>query len=311
MDWKQYEEEIAEYFREEYPDARITANAKLPGKFSKTDRQIDLLIEEQIIDLPFKLIVDTKCRSNKIDVKDVEEFVGLVRDVGADKGILISTEGYTQAAIQRAYSEDLILDVVNFKELKQYHGFVGIPYALPCGAVMQPPLGWIVDRTQGRAALAWLYERGLTLDEALARNEFMYVNFWGKKKPAEKLELAHDLDSLLNFQEGYMRKGTPVSRIEIVEGVKRTDARRTVIRIVTFDYYPGLKECTGFVDFEDFIFICVLFTLSEVEEKNFAKLRFVIRKVLPVTVSKNTDTKTLTISKAAETPKPVSKGTQT
>lgn len=305
MDWKQYEKEIAEYFREEYPDARITADARLRGKSSNIERQIDLLIEQQVIDLPFKVVVDTKYRRNKIDVKDVEEFLGLVRDVGANKGILISTGGFTTAAFRRAYSEQLILDVVNFKRLKEYHGFVGIPYAIPCGAVMQPPLGWVVDKTQGRGALAWLYERGLTLDDALAKNEFMYVNFWGKKKPAEKLELAHDLDSLLSFQEGYMRdKGTPVSQIKIIEGVKRTDARRTAIRIATFVYYPGLCECTGFVDFEDFVFICVMFTLREVEEKNLGKLRFVIRKVFPVRVSKDADKpNVVNISQVTDIPK--------
>jgi len=40
-----------------------------------------------------------------------------MRDVGAHKGMLISTEGYTEAAVQRAYSDELILDVLNFKEL--------------------------------------------------------------------------------------------------------------------------------------------------------------------------------------------------
>ncbi len=45
MDWKEYEHEIAEQFRETYPAAQITHDAKIMGKFSKVERQIDLLIE--------------------------------------------------------------------------------------------------------------------------------------------------------------------------------------------------------------------------------------------------------------------------
>lgn len=170
------------------------------GKFSKTQRQIDLLIEEEVVDFSFRIVIDAKYRNKKIDVKDVEEFLGLVRDVGAHKGMMISTEGYTEAATQRACSDELILDVLNFKELENYHGLAGFPYAGPCGALVQPPLGWIVNGTQGYGALAWLHQRGLTLDEANRSREFMYVNFWRKKA------VAPDLDSLLKHQEAYMRK---------------------------------------------------------------------------------------------------------
>ena len=56
-DWKEYEREIADYFRSEYPDALITPNAKIIGKFSKVERQIDLLIEDQASDLSFRVVV--------------------------------------------------------------------------------------------------------------------------------------------------------------------------------------------------------------------------------------------------------------
>ncbi len=288
MNWKEYEQEIEAHFRSEYPSVRITANATLPGRFSKTERQIDLLIEEQACDLSFKVVIDAKHRNRKLDVKDVEDFLGLVRDVGAHKGMMISTEGHTEAAIQRAHSDDadVILDVLNFKELKDFHGLTGIPYSGPHGAVVQPPLGWIVDGTQGRGALAWLYQRGLPFEEATKAREFMYVNFWSKKEPAR------DLESLFKHQEGYMRGGTnPVTQIDFIGGVKRTDAP-TAIRVAKFHCHPGMAEHTGFVEFDDFIFLCVLFTPDELAEKNLGKLRFVMRKVFPlrVTYGKSTET---------------------
>ena len=39
------------------------------------------------------MIVDCKCLFKKIDVKDVETFIGLVEDVNAEFGLLITTSG--------------------------------------------------------------------------------------------------------------------------------------------------------------------------------------------------------------------------
>lgn len=82
-EWQLYEDEIENQFREAYPTARVTRDAKLIGKFSKVNRQIDILIEEQASDFDFRIVVDAKHRGRKLDVGDVEEFLGLVRDVEA------------------------------------------------------------------------------------------------------------------------------------------------------------------------------------------------------------------------------------
>lgn len=39
MDWQQYEREIELQFRQAYPSAQITYNAKLVGRFSKVERR--------------------------------------------------------------------------------------------------------------------------------------------------------------------------------------------------------------------------------------------------------------------------------
>lgn len=131
MDWKEYEREIEAHFRLEYPSAYITRNAKRRGRFSNALREIDVLIEQQVCDLPFRIVIDAKFRGRKIDVKDVEEFLGMVRDVCAHKAIMISPEGYTDAAIQRASAgdADVILDVLKFSELQCYQGFGAFPFA--------------------------------------------------------------------------------------------------------------------------------------------------------------------------------------
>lgn len=279
LDWKDYEKQIEAHFVEEYPSARITGNAKLPGRYSGIDRQIDLLIEVQACDLSFRIVVDAKCRNQRIDVNDLESFLGLVRDVGAHKAIMISTEGYTEAAIQRAYADDadVILDVLSFKELARFHAYSAIPYSGPFGVLLAAPLGWVVDATQGRHAAAWLYERGLTWEKSLESHECMYVNFW------HKTEALYTLEWLLKHQEGYMRENRPNVQIDFVEAVYRAKGK-TAIRVVRRPDLPNLVEYTGFVDFDQFILMCILLTRPELVEKNLSKLRFVLRKVLPLNI---------------------------
>ena len=277
MDWKQYEKEISDYFRSEYPDARLTPDAKITGRFSKIERQIDLLIEGEVADFKFRVIVDGKYKNKRIDVNDVEAFMGLARDVEANKGVMISTEGYSSAATNRAYYDDsgIELDVLNFKELSRFHAFGTFPYSGEHGVVLPAPFGWIIDGTQRDGMVAALYQRGRTLDSAVKAREWMYINFWTKDKSA------NDIESLCRLQESYLKTmlGT---EIEYQDGSSRKDAR-TKLRLLKVPAYPT-PEYTGFVEFEKFIFFCVLFTPKELEPKNLRKLRYIIRCVLPLKI---------------------------
>ena len=279
--WQDYEREIEQQFREAYPAARITANAKLLGKFSKVERQIDLLIEEQTADFSFRIVVDAKHRGRKIDVGDVEGFLGFTRDVEAHTGMMIALEGYTSAAVNRAYYDDLdiILDVLNLDDLKLFQGHAAIPYAGERGVSIAAPFGWIVDATRRPNMLASLYQRGLTFEKAQRNDEWMYVNLWNKKDRE-----INSLDALLKYQESYLHKDSPDAEIQILENVRnqRTGAK-TLIRRFKKKTWHG-PEYTGFIDFENFVFMCVLFTPEQLERKNLRKLRFIIRDAFPVTV---------------------------
>jgi len=274
VDWKQYEQEIADYFRSEYPNAKITPDAKVTGRFSKIDRQIDLLIQDDAVDFEFQIVIDGKYRDKKIDVNDVESFIGFLRDVGAHKGVMISTEGYTLSAMNRAHYDDLDvdLDVLNFKELDRFHAFGAIPYAGESGVLLPAPLGWIIDGTRREGVVATLYQRGHSLESAGRAREWMYVNILAKD------ETANNLDSLLKFQESYLKLDFPSAGIEYQEGPRRSDAA-TRIRLLKVPTYPT-PEYTGFVEFKRFIFFCVLFTPVELENKNLRKL--IMRRVLPI-----------------------------
>ncbi len=283
-DWQEYEREIEEQFREAYPSAQITSNAKLVGKFSKVERQIDLLIEEQASDFAFRIVVDAKHRGRKIDVGDVEAFLGLTRDVEAHTGMMVALEGYTPAAVNRAHYDDLdvILDVLNLDELKAFQGPTAIPYAGEYGAWIVAPFGWVVDATKRPHMLCSLYQRGLSFEEAQRNDEWMYVNFWNKKDDA-----VNSLDALLKYQESYLLADSPDAEIRLLEGVPNQKVgAKTLIRRFRKKSWAG-PEYTGFIDFESFVFMCVLFTPDQLERKNLRKLRFVLREAFPMTITRD------------------------
>ncbi|AGG87596.1 restriction endonuclease [Rhodanobacter denitrificans] len=103
-EWKLYERLVARMLVEQLEtDLCVTPNAYIVGRITGVPRQIDVLIETRHdTDNSRRIIVDAKKRSRKIDVKDVESFRGLMEDVGATHGYLVSPAGYTKAAGKRA-----------------------------------------------------------------------------------------------------------------------------------------------------------------------------------------------------------------
>ena len=84
-------------------DASVTPNASLMGSISGVKRQIDILVDARWdAGTERRIIFDAKLRSRKIDVKDVESFEGLMRDVRATRGVLVCSKGHSAAALKRA-----------------------------------------------------------------------------------------------------------------------------------------------------------------------------------------------------------------
>jgi len=279
VDWKEYEKEIYEHFAFAYPDATITHDATLMGNLSSVPRQIDVLVEEDISGTLCQTVIEGKYYTRrKIHVKDVETFIGLLNDVQIDRGILITTRGYSDAALRRAIRDDVEveLDILNFNELKRLQGTCAIPYAGKNGVLMPAPLGWVVDAVKVPGTLARLYRRGLTFEEAAKSLEFMYINLWDKDDSVDSI------DKLLALQEQEIASRFPQARFDYGQKPLRKDAT-TCVRIAHVDLHPT-PEYTGFVDFKEFIFFCVLFSPPLVKNRNLRKLEYVLRKVLPLSV---------------------------
>jgi hypothetical protein len=103
-DWRIYER-VAACFEVESAsmNASVLVNASLVGSISQVKRQIDILVDARWTEgVERRIIFDAKLRKRKINVKDVEAFEGLMRDVKASRGVLVCSSGYTGAALARA-----------------------------------------------------------------------------------------------------------------------------------------------------------------------------------------------------------------
>ncbi len=283
MNWKEYGKEIFSLFEEAYPNCEITHDTKIKGRYSNTNRQIDILIEDYVAGNRIRIVVDGKYFNKAVDVKSIESFIGMLRDIDAHKGLLITQKGYSKAALARAYNDpnDIELDILNFEELKKYQGFGGLVYSGQHGAVVSAPFGWVIDATRRHEHLATFYQRGLTLDNAFKKSEWMYVNIFSKTKDIP------DLESFIKLQEESTKDSFPNAKLKYDKTIKR-DKEKTLLRTLTIESYPT-PEYTGFIEFTEFIFFCVLFTPDELKSKNIRKLENIISLAVPFKINDETN----------------------
>lgn len=287
MNWRQYEKEIFEIFSKAYPEAEVKFDQKIVGRYSKVERQIDVLVEGRVAGRKIRIIIDGKLYSEKIDVKGVENFIPMIADVRADQGILITSKGYTPAAINTAYygPTEVELDILSFEELKQFQGFGGFPYNGKYGAMIPAPFGWIIDGTKRDFTIATLYQRGKKLEEAQEGGEWMYVNLVGYDDEIP------DIETVIKIQEEDTLAHHPTATFDYSLSFKRSDDKEIRIRKIEREELP-FQEYTGFIDFEDFVFYIVIFTPIELSDKNIRKLEYLLERTQPMYVDLESVAKT-------------------
>src|SRR5437016_6242696 len=99
--WKRFEKLIHQIHAQFGKDT-VTLDEKLPGHDSKTLRQIDVVIRGHVNQYRILIVVECRDEARPVDVGEMDAFVSVVRDVRANKGVMISTSGFTPASIELA-----------------------------------------------------------------------------------------------------------------------------------------------------------------------------------------------------------------
>lgn len=118
MNWRQYQEQTAVFFRRLGCEADV--EAKVPG--ARAEHKIDVWVRFKKFGLEIKWVIECKHWNSAVTKEKVLVLRSVVEDVGADKGILISVAGYQSGAVRASEKTNITLtDLDGLKETaKEY-----------------------------------------------------------------------------------------------------------------------------------------------------------------------------------------------
>ena len=249
--WKEFEDAVFEECQRafHFRDAEVLRDVHLLGKDSGVKRQIDVLVRQKKGDEETIILIECKHYTSKINVKIVDAFIGCLEDVGADKGVIVSENGFTKAAIDRAHKgkNDIEVDIVSLGELRQFQAVGSFVYSGRNALAVSAPFGWIIDGTRRGFAPAVLYRRGIAFEDVTEKEkEWMYLQFWDKRTNLDTMEnlIAAQNDALM------MHDDRAELKLFCVDGL--------TVREYYSSTYPT-PEITVFKEFEQFIVFGVLY----------------------------------------------------
>src|SRR6185436_16731380 len=114
MSWREFEKLTAKIYQELEPYAVVTHNDHILGIESNTSRQIDVSIRYSIDNQDLLTIIQAKNYGQPADINVVGEFASVIRDVRANKGILVCKSGFTSKA--KSYAQNLGIEVCNIHD---------------------------------------------------------------------------------------------------------------------------------------------------------------------------------------------------
>jgi hypothetical protein len=100
--WRTYEEQIAELLAALDDNAEVVHDKRVEARLSKVKRQVDVWVKGKIADVEIVIAVECKLTARPLDIGVVDEFIGKLIDLGADRGVLYSASGMTPNAAWRA-----------------------------------------------------------------------------------------------------------------------------------------------------------------------------------------------------------------
>lgn len=114
--WREFEILAETILAELQPHAEVKRNDLIDGYLSETKREIDVSIRWSDGTNSFLTIVQAKDYSRRADIKVVDDFLSVIKDVKATGGILICRSGFTRSA--HTYARNAGISLLNLHDAK-------------------------------------------------------------------------------------------------------------------------------------------------------------------------------------------------
>lgn len=112
---KEYELFVYEKFKSYYATLDVTLNDKIFGRQSGIKREIDVSIKGKFDDIDVLYLVQCKDYTRPADVNIIGAFSAVIKDVGATKGFLICSAGFTKSIHQ--YAMTLGIELLSIEDI--------------------------------------------------------------------------------------------------------------------------------------------------------------------------------------------------
>lgn len=100
--WKRYELSVHVMLAALDPQAEVKHNRYVEGRLSKKPRQVDVLARGAVAGIGITVVVECKRYRRPVAIGDIDQFIGKLLDIGADRGVLYSYSGFSDGAVARA-----------------------------------------------------------------------------------------------------------------------------------------------------------------------------------------------------------------
>ncbi|MDP2045843.1 MAG: restriction endonuclease [Deltaproteobacteria bacterium] len=105
------------------------------GRISQREIKVDVSFNYTIAGANLLFLVECKCYGHSVPVDDVEEFHSKIDDIGAHKGIMVTTVGFQEGAVKTARGRGIALALLTNEhqpgELVYVVNSVGPPKPMP------------------------------------------------------------------------------------------------------------------------------------------------------------------------------------
>jgi len=112
---KEYELFVYEKFKDLYKDFIVILNDKIVGRQSNIKREIDVSIKGKVRDIDLLYVIQCKNHSRPANVNIIGEFSSVIKDIGASKGFLICSAGFTKSIYH--YAQTLGIELLTVEDI--------------------------------------------------------------------------------------------------------------------------------------------------------------------------------------------------
>jgi hypothetical protein len=121
-------EKIIEQLCSNIKDIKIERNARIKGRKTNSEREVDVLIEGRQGPFEVKIIIETKNYQDPVGVEKVESLTAKLEDIGGNLGVMVCPQGFTQPAKNLAQANGIQLFEVYDPKLKNSILFIPLRY---------------------------------------------------------------------------------------------------------------------------------------------------------------------------------------